>query len=125
MHACSRSDNPLPQFQRIQSKKVEAANMEKFWKLALQANKDNRPAPTTPMEKIIANYPNMETSRMHDKPAILDQLCACKETTDKQSQRRRACMDLNAKSCYYGIMASFSILCSRYFGMPKDACFTM
>jgi hypothetical protein len=33
-----------------------------------------------------------------------------------------ACMDLDAKSCYNRIMASFGMLCSRYFGMPRDAC---
>jgi hypothetical protein len=33
-----------------------------------------------------------------------------------------ACMDLDAKSCYDRIIASFGMLCSRYFGMPKDAC---
>jgi hypothetical protein len=33
-----------------------------------------------------------------------------------------ACMDLDAKSCYDRIMASFGMLCSRYFGMPKEAC---
>jgi hypothetical protein len=32
------------------------------------------------------------------------------------------CMDLHAKSCYNRIMASFGMLCSRYFGMPKDTC---
>jgi hypothetical protein len=30
-------------------------------------------------------------------------------------------MDLDAKSCYDRIMASFGMLCSRYFGMPKEA----
>jgi hypothetical protein len=66
-------------FKDFSPKKVELANMEKFWKLALQADKDNRAAPTTPMAKIITNYPNMETSRMHDRPVILEQLCSCKE----------------------------------------------
>jgi hypothetical protein len=33
-----------------------------------------------------------------------------------------ACMDLDAKSRYDRIMASFGMLCSRYFGMPKEAC---
>jgi hypothetical protein len=33
-----------------------------------------------------------------------------------------ACMDLDAKSCYNRIMASLGMLCSRYSGMPKDAC---
>jgi hypothetical protein len=33
-----------------------------------------------------------------------------------------ACMDLDAKSCYDRIMVSFGMLCSRYFGMPRDAC---
>jgi hypothetical protein len=33
-----------------------------------------------------------------------------------------ACMDLDVKSCYDRIMASFGMLCSRYFGMPKEAC---
>jgi hypothetical protein len=79
MYAHSRSNNPPSQFRRFQSKKVEAANMEKFWKLALQANKDNKPVPTTPMEITITNYPNMDTSGMHDKPAILEELRACKE----------------------------------------------
>jgi hypothetical protein len=31
-------------------------------------------------------------------------------------------MDLDAKSCYNRIMALFGMLCSRYFGMPKEAC---
>jgi hypothetical protein len=33
-----------------------------------------------------------------------------------------ACMDLDAKSCYDRIVASFALLCSRRFGMPKTAC---
>jgi hypothetical protein len=33
-----------------------------------------------------------------------------------------ACMDLDVKSCYNRIMASFGMLCSRYFRMPKEAC---
>jgi hypothetical protein len=33
-----------------------------------------------------------------------------------------ACMDLDAKLCYNRIIASFRMLDSRYFGMPKDAC---
>jgi hypothetical protein len=33
--------------------KVETAMMEKFWKLALQANRSNHVPPTQPMEKII------------------------------------------------------------------------
>jgi hypothetical protein len=33
-----------------------------------------------------------------------------------------ASMDLDAKSCFDRIMASFGMLCSRYFGMPKSAC---
>jgi hypothetical protein len=33
-----------------------------------------------------------------------------------------AAMDLDAKSCFDRIMASFGMLCSRYFGMPKSAC---
>jgi hypothetical protein len=33
-----------------------------------------------------------------------------------------ACMDLGAKLCYDTIIASFGMLCSRYFGMPKEAC---
>jgi hypothetical protein len=33
-----------------------------------------------------------------------------------------ACMDLDAKSCYDRIMATFGMLCSRYFGMPMTAC---
>jgi hypothetical protein len=33
-----------------------------------------------------------------------------------------ASMDLDAKSCFDRIMASFGMLCSRFFGMPKSAC---
>jgi hypothetical protein len=33
-----------------------------------------------------------------------------------------ASMDLDAKSCFDRIMATFGMLCSRYFGMPKSAC---
>jgi hypothetical protein len=33
-----------------------------------------------------------------------------------------ACMDLNAKSCYDRIMASFGMLCSCYLSMLEDAC---
>jgi ABC-type multidrug transport system fused ATPase/permease subunit len=33
-----------------------------------------------------------------------------------------ACMDLDAKSCYDRIMASFGMLCLHYFGMPQNAC---
>jgi hypothetical protein len=31
-------------------------------------------------------------------------------------------MDLDAKACYDRIMATFGMLCSRYFGMPTTAC---
>jgi hypothetical protein len=33
-----------------------------------------------------------------------------------------ASMDLDAKSCFDRIIASFGMLCSRFFGMPKSAC---
>jgi hypothetical protein len=33
-----------------------------------------------------------------------------------------ASMDLDAKLCFDRIMATFGMLCSRYFGMPKSAC---
>jgi hypothetical protein len=33
-----------------------------------------------------------------------------------------ACMDLDAKSCHDRIVASFALMCSRRYGMPKKAC---
>jgi hypothetical protein len=33
-----------------------------------------------------------------------------------------ACMDLDTELCYNRILASFRLLCSRYFGMLKEAC---
>jgi hypothetical protein len=38
------------------------------------------------------------------------------------SRTNFACMDLDAKSCYNRIVASFALLCSRCVGMPKTAC---
>jgi hypothetical protein len=59
--------------------KVEMAMMEKFWKLALQANQSSSTPPTQLMKKIINQYPNMDTIGMEDKPTIIQQLCDNKE----------------------------------------------
>jgi hypothetical protein len=52
---------------------------EKIWKLALQANWCNSMPPTQPMEKIINQYPNMDTTSMDDKNIIIQQLHDSKE----------------------------------------------
>jgi hypothetical protein len=59
--------------------KVEMAMMEKFWKLALQANQSNFTLPTQPIKKIINQYPNMDTTGMEDIPIIIQRLCNSKE----------------------------------------------
>jgi Reverse transcriptase (RNA-dependent DNA polymerase) len=43
-------------------------------------------------------------------------------TYSRVTRTNFACMDLDAKSCYDRIVASFALLCSRRFGMPKSAC---
>jgi hypothetical protein len=78
-------------FKDFSPKKVKAANMAKVWKLALQGNKDNKPAPMTPMEPIITNYPNMDTSGMHDKLAIFEELMHAEKTTGKQLRKEKSC----------------------------------
>jgi hypothetical protein len=50
---------------------VEAADMEKFWKLVLQANRSNTPTPTPPMEHIMSRYPTMDTAGLDDTPITL------------------------------------------------------
>jgi hypothetical protein len=60
--------------------KVEAASVEKFWKLAFQANANGTPTPTPPMARIISKYPNMDTTGHQDIPSILEKLQESKET---------------------------------------------
>jgi hypothetical protein len=52
--------------------------VEKFWKLALQANGHSILVPTAPMEMIATKYPNMDISKVHKKPEILERLQECK-----------------------------------------------
>jgi hypothetical protein len=52
-------------------KKVEAADLEKFWKLALQANRSNTSTPMPPMECIMSRYPTMDTEGLDDTPTII------------------------------------------------------
>jgi hypothetical protein len=59
--------------------KVEMAMMEKFWKLALQANWSNYTIPTQLMKKIINCYPNMVTTGMEEIPINTQQLRDSKE----------------------------------------------
>jgi hypothetical protein len=56
------------------TKKVEAADMEKFWKLALQANRSNASTPTPPMESIMSRHPTMDTEGLDDTPTIIHNL---------------------------------------------------
>lgn len=43
-------------------------------------------------------------------------------TYSRVTRTSLACMDLDAKTCYDRIIATFGMLCSRYFGMPSKAC---
>jgi hypothetical protein len=52
-------------------KQVEAADMEKFRKLALQANRSNASTPTPPMECIMSRYPTMDTEGLDNTPTII------------------------------------------------------
>jgi hypothetical protein len=61
-------------------KKVEAADMEKFWKLALQANRNNAPTPKPPMKHIMSRYPKMDTAGLDKRPTIIHHLKQSKET---------------------------------------------
>jgi hypothetical protein len=55
-------------------KKVEAADIKKFWKLALQANRSNASTPTPPMKHIVTRYPMMDTEGLNDTLTIIDNL---------------------------------------------------
>jgi hypothetical protein len=55
-------------------------NMEKFWKLALQANMNNTLTPTPTMEKIMASYPKMDTAGIDEPSTIIDKPWQSKET---------------------------------------------
>jgi hypothetical protein len=64
----------------LSPKKVEAADTEKFWKLALQANRSNASTPTPPMESIMSRHPTMDTEGLDDTPTIIHNLRQSKET---------------------------------------------
>jgi hypothetical protein len=65
-------------------KKVEAASVEKFWKLAFQANTNSTPTPTPLMASIISKYPNMDTTGHQDIPSILKNYGKAKKPTRTQ-----------------------------------------
>jgi hypothetical protein len=66
--------------------------------LALQANWSSSTPPTQLMEKIINWYPNMDTTRMEDKPTIIKRLHNSKEKyREAITKGNRSCTNFSLK----------------------------
>jgi hypothetical protein len=80
MLKCERLSNTA-NGEEFSPKKIKAANISKFWALALSAMKNDLTTPTPPMMAIMERYPETEFSQYNDNEVIYERIKECMETT--------------------------------------------